>query len=154
MKILHKPSDTLKTAVIELMGDDEWEQVYQSDEFEFDWSKERKWTVYKLTLEGDAVIQGLVAIEDIIRESRIHIHLIENALSNRSKDKIYDYVAGCLLAFLCKLAFDKDYKGFVSLHSKSEIVDLYKNKYYFLEMGQNLFIDTERAAFLVSKYLN
>jgi len=153
MKILHKPSETLRDAVIELMADDDWEQVYQSDEFEFDWAKERKWTVYKLTLEGDTIIQELVAIEDIVRESRIHIHLIENALSNRGKDKIYDYVAGCLLASLCEIAFDKRYEGFVSLHSKTEIISLYTNKYRFREMGQNLFIMGENSLLLIEKYL-
>jgi len=153
MKILHKPSDTLKTAVIELMENDDWEQVYQSDEFEFDWSKERKRIVYKLTLEDAAIIQGLVAIEDIERESRIHIHLIENGLSNQSKDKVYDYVAGCLISFLCEMAFNRGYEGFVSLYSKTEIISLYTNKYGFREMGQNLFTMGENSLLLIEKYL-
>jgi len=103
MKILHKPSETLRDAVIELMENDDWERVYQSDEFGFDWAKERKWTVYKLTLEGDAVIQGLISVEDVPKEYRSHIHLIENKVSNKGKDKVYDYVAGCLIAYVCSV---------------------------------------------------
>jgi len=153
MKILHKPSDTLKTAVIELMENDDWKQVYESDEFEFDWSKERKRTVYKLTLKDDSIIQTLVAIEDVVRESRIHIHLIENKLSNQGKEKVYDHVAGCLIAFLCEMAFDKRYEGFVSLYSKTKIISLYTNKYGFREMGQNLFTVGENSLLLIEKYL-
>lgn len=153
MKILHKPSDTLKTAVIALMENDDWEQVYQSDEFEFDWSKERKWTVYKLTLEDDTIIQGLISVEDVPKEYRTHIHLIENKISNKGKNKVYDYVAGCLIAHICYLAFEKGFDGFVSLIPKTEIIGYYETKYGFRRAGMMWVSATENSGQLVQKYL-
>jgi len=153
MKILHKPSETLQDAVIELMENDNWEQVYQSDEFRFDWAKERKWTVYKLTLEGDAVIQGLISVEDVPKEYRSHIHLIENKVSNKGKDKVYDYVAGCLIAYVCNSAFKKGFDGFVSLIPKTEIIDYYEIKYGFRRAGMMWVSTTENSEQLIQKYL-
>ena len=153
MKILHKPSDTLKTAIIELMENDDWEQVYRSDEFEFDWSKERKWTVYKLTLEGESVIQGLISIENIPKEYRTHIHLIENKIPNKGKNKVYDYVAGCLIAYVCDLAFKKRFEGFVSLKPKTEIIEYYETKYGFRRAGIMRVSTTENSEQLIQKYL-
>jgi len=80
-------------------------------------------------------ILGLISVEDIPKEYRLHIHLVENSNANKGRDKAYDNIAGCLIAHTCEMAFEKNYDGFVSLKPKTEITKLYKDNYGFMEMG-------------------
>lgn len=94
-----------------------------------------------------------MAIEDIPKEYRIHIRLIENSNSNKGKGKEYDNIAGCLIAHICEIAFEKNYDGFVSLKPKSEIIGLYISKYGFKAMGNYLFTELNNSELLIEKYL-
>lgn len=67
--------------------------------------------------------------------------------------KRYDNVAGCLLAFTCRLAFKKGYEGYVSLYSKTELTEYYKNKYGFREFGNNLYTELSNSERLIQKHL-
>lgn len=153
MKILHKETDELHEAVIELVKDEDWEIIEKSGEFEFNWRKEKSFFVHKIRLELEEEILALISIEDIPKEFRLHIRLIENSNSNKGKNKKYDYVAGCLIAHSCEIAFEKDYDGFVSLKPKTEIEGLYRDKYGFREMGQFLYTELSNSETLIKKYL-
>ncbi len=153
MKVLHKKTGDLHEAIIELVEDEDWEIIEKSNEFIFNWKKEKKKIVHKIRLKIEPKILGLVAIEDVPREYRIHIHLIENSESNKGRQKEYDYVAGCLIAHTCEIAFDKEYDGFVSLEPKTKLIPLYKGKYGFREMGRYLFTELSNSEELIKKYL-
>lgn len=154
MKILHKKTNEFHKAVIELVKNEDWELIEQSGDFVFNWRKEKDFIVHKIRLQLEDKILGLISLEDIPKEYRLHIHLIESSNANKGQEKIYDNIAGCLIAHTCEIAFEKNYDGFVSLKPKTEIVKLYKDKYGFVEMGQFLYTELENAEFLIKKYLS
>ncbi len=72
------------------------------------------------------------------------------------KNKRYDYVAGCLIAFACRESFkiEGDYKGFLTFVSKTNLIEWYAKKYGAeLALGQRMFIDWENGEKLIEKYL-
>ena len=124
-----------------------------SKQFDFDWALEKEKLVFKIvTLDSDE-IHGLLSIEDIQEELRIHINLIENSNLNKGKNKKLDGVAGCLLAYAAQLAFEKGYLGFISLVPKTELIALYVQKYGFTQYGRQLAIERKSAIQLIQKYL-
>ena len=73
------------------------------------------------------------------------------------KNKRYDYVAGCLIAFACRESFNIEgaYKGFLTFVSKTELIKWYANKYGAeVALGHRMFIDWENGEKLIEKYLN
>ncbi len=153
MKVLHKKTNEFHEAVIELVKDEDWEIIEKSGEFVFNWRKEKDYIVHKIRLQIEDKILGLISVEAIPKEYRLHIHLIESSNLNKGRAKVYDNIAGCLIAHTCEIAFEKNYDGFVSLKPKSEIINLYKDKYGFAEMGQFLFTELENSERLIEKYL-
>jgi hypothetical protein len=121
----------------------------------FNWTSELKSLdreVYKLTITNNLnVIQGLTSLT--IKQDHVLIHLIENAPFNRGKDKLYEGVPGNLVAFACRLSFQRGHDGFVSFHSKTILVDHYIKTLGALHHGNQLMvIQTDAATNLVNKY--
>ena len=130
-------------------------QVTKKNGWLFRWKKEfdiNKREVYKLFIQGNpTVIQGLVSLS--IEEDHIYMHLIESAPFNKGKRKIYLGVPGNLVAFACRLSFQKGFDGFVSFHSKTKLIDHYiktLGAYHF--GGHLMIIDTIPAKSLIEKY--
>lgn len=72
------------------------------------------------------------------------------------KNKRYDYVAGCLIAFACRESFKilGNYKGFLTFVSKTNLIEWYSKKYGAeLALGQRMFIDWENGERLIEEYL-
>lgn len=153
MKVLHKKSGVSHTAVIELVQDEDWTIIKNANNFEFDWLRQKDYLVHKITLELEEEILGLISIEDVPREMRVFIRLIELNQQQQGKNKLYADVAGCLLAFTCNLAFQKGYNGFVSLISKTALIAHYKTKYGFQELGNHLYLELDRSEKLINQYL-
>jgi hypothetical protein len=78
---------------------------------------------------------------------------VESSNDNKGKEKKIDRIAGCLLAFAAKLAFEKGYLGFVSLIPKTELIELYVKKYGFIAYGNQLAIEKQASINLIDKYL-
>jgi hypothetical protein len=75
-----------------------------------------------LTIVGNpTIIQGLLSIE--VKEDHVFMHLVENAPFNRGNDKVYAGVAGNLVAFACKVSFQRGFDGNVSFLSKTQLID-------------------------------
>jgi hypothetical protein len=78
-------------------------------EWQFNWGSEYKdesKEIYKLTtINNENIIQGLISIED--KSDHIFMHLLESAKFNIGKNKLYLGVPGNLIAFACKLSFDR-----------------------------------------------
>ncbi len=51
-------------------------KTLKKDRYFFDWKTEKNQEVYKLQIRGSSDILGLVSIERIIQEWRIHIRLL------------------------------------------------------------------------------
>ncbi len=93
----------------------------------FNWAVELRKNdreIYKLTIVNNpSVIQGLVSFT--IKEDNVFMHLVESAPFNIGRNKIYEGVAGNLVAFACKTSFLNNLQGFVSFFSKTRLIDHY-----------------------------
>src|SRR5690349_8840115 len=61
-------------------------------------------TIYKLQIENEEDILGVMALIDHPAEKRIEIKLLACSIENMGKNKKYDKIAGCLIAYACNLS--------------------------------------------------
>lgn len=108
--------------------------------------------VYKLTIvNNSSIIQGLLSIT--VETDHVFINLLESAPFNIGKEKLYEGVAGNLVAFSCKLSFQKGFEGFIAFTAKTKLVEHYEKTlgaYHF--MNQRMIIETNASKRLVEKY--
>ena len=121
----------------------------------FDWKfefKQPERDVYKLTIVNNPnVIQGLISLE--VKPDHVYMHLVESASFNKGKSKVYAGVPGNLVAFACKLAFQRGHEGNVSFHSKTQLVQHYIDSLGAMHVGGRIMIiDTTAALKLINKY--
>ncbi len=121
----------------------------------FNWKEEFKYPereIYKLTIVGNPkIIQGLLSIE--IKEDHVYMHLVENAPFNKGKEKVYAGVAGNLVAFACKVSFQRGFEGNISFLSKTQLVEYYANSLGAFHFGGRIMIiETQSALKLIGKY--
>jgi hypothetical protein len=79
--------------------------------------------------------------------------LLESSPFNIGKNKVYEGVAGNLVAYACKLSFQKGFEGFVGFTAKTKLIEHYEKTlraYHF--KNQRMIIETKSAKFLVEKY--
>ncbi len=129
--------------------------VTKRNKWLFDWKFEHKQPereVYKLTISGNpTIIQGLLSIE--VKADHVYMHLVENAQFNKGKTKIYSGVAGNLVAFACRLSFQRGHEGNVSFLSKSQLIDHYEKTLGATHFGGRvMIIDTQAALNLIDRY--
>ena len=95
--------------------------------------------VYKLTIVNNpTVIQGLISLE--VKEDHVFMHLVENASFNKGKTKVYAGVAGNLVAFACKLSFQRGHEGNVSFISKTQLIHHYEKSLGAYHFGGRLMV--------------
>jgi hypothetical protein len=121
----------------------------------FDWKLELKDNakeVYKLTILNNAsVIQGLVSISYEV--DHVFMHLLENAPFNIGRIKMYEGVMGNLVAYACKLSFQRGFDGFVSFTAKTKLIEHYEETLGAYHFGNNrMIIGNKPAQLLVDKY--
>jgi hypothetical protein len=130
-------------------------QVTKKNGWLFNWKNELdidNREVYKLTIQGNSnIIQGLISLS--IEDDHIYMHLIESAQFNKGRTKIYLGVPGNLVAYACRLSFQKGFGGFVSFHSKTKLIEHYVKTLGAYHFGGHLMIiDTLPAKTLIEKY--
>ncbi|MEO7175445.1 MAG: N-acetyltransferase [Saprospiraceae bacterium] len=121
--------------------------------YAFDWLEERKEEIYKLVLKGQRDILGLVSIERIPSEWRIHIRLLTVSKENVGKGKTFEKIVGNLIAFVAKIAIaDFGEMACVSLKPKSSIAQHYIDKYNMNATGITLSIEVPEILNLINRY--
>ena len=94
---------------ISIISNSDLKNVTKKNGWSFDWKSELKQPqrdVYKLTIvNNQTIIQGLISLE--IKSDHVYMHLVESAPFNKGKTKIYAAVPGNLVAFACKLSFQR-----------------------------------------------
>ena len=81
------------------------------------------------------------------------MHLVESAPFNKGKSKVYKGVPGNLVAFACKLSFQRGYEGNVSFLSKTQLIEHYESTLGAFHFGGRIMIiDTAAALKLINKY--
>jgi hypothetical protein len=146
--------DSFETEVSKFTKPDS-KQTIKKNGWGFNWSIELndlKKEVYKLTIVNNLdVVQGLISIT--YEADHIFMNLVESAPFNIGKNKLYEGVPGNLVAYACKLSFQKGFDGFVGFTAKTKLIQHYEETlgaYHF--GGHRMIISTKPAKFLVDKY--
>jgi len=127
----------------------------KNDGWKFNWKSEFNdltKEVYKLTIINNPdIIQGLISVS--IERDHVFMNLLESAPFNLGRKKLYEGVPGNLVAYACKLSFQKGFEGFVAFTAKSKLIKHYEDTlgaYHF--KNQRMIIATQAAKKLVMKY--
>ena len=146
--------DSFRTETI-LLNKSDLKKITKLHGWLFNWKHEFNQIdreVYKLTItDNPDIIQGLISLS--IKPDHVYMNLLESSPFNRGKNKLYEGVSGNLVAFACKLSFQRGGEGFVSFEAKTKLIDHYIKSlgaYHFKE--QLMIIDTIAAKQLVNKY--
>lgn len=112
---------------------------------------------YKLvTVDDPRTIEGMLMLT-LINEEMLYMNNIEVAPHNYGSGGKFDNVAGGLLAFGCYKSFEEGknyYLGYLSFESKTQLIELYQNKYgATFAMGQKMFFDPTAGKKLMQKFL-
>lgn len=125
----------------------------------FKWSSlpADKFEIYKLFVEGDDRIQGLVAISDVKPDKAVYVKIAESAPHNIGKEKEYLGVGGHLFAIAVKRSFELGYGGFTYMDAKNtHLVMHYSKALGAILIGTphpyRMIIDETAAANLVKYY--
>ncbi|CAH1000958.1 hypothetical protein LEM8419_01970 [Neolewinella maritima] len=153
MPLQEEPSGRTLASAIETVSGADYRWIADTPHFRFNWKKESANEVYKMFLVDEDEILDLVSLTDGPEEYRIHLDLIETSEEHRGEKKTISNIAGCLIAFACKLAFERRYDGFVSLQPKTKLIDLYQERYHFRQYGHYLGVEQELARKLIEEYL-
>jgi hypothetical protein len=119
----------------------------------FDWKTEKEYEVYKLRIVGSNDILGLISLERIPMEWRVHIRLLTVSIDNKGETKQFDNIAGNLITHAAKIAV-MDYAEYacVSLRPKSLIAGHYITKYNMKPTGMTLSIEMPEILDLIKLY--
>lgn len=140
---------------ISLLKNTDLKNISKKKGWLFDWKYEFKQPerdVFKLTIVNNSeIIQGLICVE--VKEDHVYMHLVESSPFNKGKTKVYSGVPGNLVAFACKLSFQRGHDGNVSFLSKTQLVEHYeKTLGAFHFGGRIMIIETPSALKLINKY--
>jgi hypothetical protein len=147
--------EVFDTEIVRLLSVDM--NLIKKSSWQFDWKKEindNSKQVFKLTtVSNPKIIQGLISIED--KNDHIFMHLVESAEFNKGKNKLYLGILGNLVAYVCKLSFEKGYDGYVAFDAKSALIKHYEETLHATHFrGLRMYIQTPAAQRLVKQYFN
>ena len=128
-------------------------KILPKSRYFFNWKIEQIYEVYKLRIVGSNEILGLISLERIPLEWRVHIRLLTVSSENKGKNKQYDNIIGDLMTFAAKIAV-KEYGELacVSLRPKSQIAQHYIVKYNMKSTGLTLSIEVPEIIDLINSY--
>ena len=146
--------DSFPTDVSRLIKTD-LRQITKKNGWVFNWKTElddNTKEVYKLTINNNPnIIQGILSIT--IETDHVYMNLLESAAFNKGKNKLYEGVAGNLVAYACKKSFQNGFDGYLSFTAKTKLIDHYiktLNAFHF--GGHLMIINTLAASKLVDQY--
>jgi hypothetical protein len=119
----------------------------------FDWKIEREYEVYKLRIVESNDILGLISLERIPSEWRVHIRLLTVSKENKGRKKQYDKIVGNLIVYAAKIAVS-EYAEYacISLRPKSQIAQHYIDKYKMISTGITLSLEVPEILDLINLY--
>ena len=128
-------------------------KILLKSRYAFDWKEEKNKEVYKLVLKGQTDILGLISIERIPDEWRIHIRLLSVSAENKGKNKHFENIVGNLIAFVAKIAVAEfGSLACISLKPKSSIAQHYIKKYKMMITGVTLSLEVPEIIDLINQY--
>lgn len=153
--ILNRISGDSFRTEISLATKTDLKTITKSRGWSFDWKYEFNQLdreLYKLTIINNPdIVQGLLSLT--VRTDHVYMFLLESAPFNIGRNKLYEGIPGNLVAYACKLSFQRGGEGFVSFESKTKLIDHYVKTLGAYHFGGHLMvIDTIAAKRLVDKY--
>lgn len=146
--------DSFATEVLRLTKAD-LKQTTKKNGWNFNWKAEllnNTREVFKLTISNNPnIIQGMVSLT--IESDHVYMHLLESAPFNIGQNKLYEGVAGNLVAHACKVSFQQGFEGFVGFTSKTRLIGHYEKTLGAYTLGgPRMIIPTKSAQILIDKY--
>lgn len=146
--------DSFPTEVSRLTKAD-LKQIRKKNGWAFNWKTEldnNTREVYKLTISNNPnIIQGILSFT--IEPDHIYMDLLESAPFNRGRNKLYEGVAGNLVAYACRVSFQNGFDGYLSFTAKTKLIDHYGKTLEAYHFGGHLMIiNTIAANKLIDKY--
>lgn len=149
-----------KLVKAEIVVPEQNEIPLKKDGWNFNWrqlSKDKNSRMFVLRTIGlNPSVEGALQLK--VENEMLIMNDLEIAPHNIGrKNKKYDYVAGCLIAFACKESFKLKgaYKGFLTFMSKTSLMQWYSKKYGAkVGLGQRMYIDSENGLKLIQEYLD
>jgi hypothetical protein len=132
---------------------DEDHKVITKKRFMFNWKQERTQIVYKLRIDGQTDILGLMSVEYFDTEERLEIRLLEVSKENVGAGKSLGRIAGILIAFAARLAVKKyGSLAAISLVPKTVLSQYYIEMYHFEPAGKSLFMEGQTLWNILNEY--
>jgi len=123
----------------------------------FDWAnlEVEDANIYKLLIENDDTIQGLVATK--VETGSVYVPLVESAPHNLGDDKKYVGVGGHLFAVAIKLSYKNDFGGFIHFDTKNmQLVEHYTRLLGAKHIGgfheYRMIVDVDEAKKVIDEY--
>src|SRR5690606_25078143 len=121
----------------------------------FNWKSEladNSKEIYKLTIVNNSdIIQGLLSLT--LDKDHVLMNLLESAPFNIGKEKLYEGVAGNLVAYSCKISFQHGFDGYVAFTFKTKLIKHYEETLGAVHVGgQRMVISANAAKLLVERY--
>lgn len=156
--LIEKSTGNIVNTKYSIATDDEL-KLLKNKGWNFDWTADdlKDTIVYKLTLENDDSIQGLVALKDMPNDYAVYLKLAESAPQNIGNNRNYEGVGGHLFAIAAQTSVDNGYGGFIYFEAKNiELVQHYQETFGGKLIGgvhqYRMIIDEDAAKELLSKY--
>ena len=146
--------DSFATEILRLTNAD-LKQINKKTGWNFNWKLEladNTREVFKLTITNNPnIIQGLLSLS--LEHDHVYMHLVENAPFNIGQNKLYEGVAGNLVAHACKVSFQQGFEGFVAFTAKSKLITHYQKTLGANTLSENrMVIGNKASQILVDKY--
>ncbi len=146
--------DSFRTEISNFSNKD-LKQVTKKKDWNFNWKIEftdNSKEVYKLTIVNNPdIIQGLLSLT--IEKDHVFMNLVESAPFNIGKNKLYEGVAGNLVAYACKVSFRHGFDGYIAFTSKTKLIEHYEKTLGAYHIGgHRMIIPTQSAELLIEKY--
>ncbi|UZO79992.1 hypothetical protein NBT05_13680 [Aquimarina sp. ERC-38] len=126
-------------------------------------SKKKEHKTYTLTtLINPDVVEGCLII-NTKTDFHVYMAFVEVAPHNKGNKRMYDKVAGCLIAFACRQSFMNDKEGYVAfdvieekVEDEIKLMTLYSQKYNAVRLKNTttMIILPEGSEKLITEYLN
>lgn len=135
----------------------------KKDGWQFNWKELAKDKNKKFFgLYVDELLQGMLSVELVKQpyEIMFFMHHVELAPNNFGSDGEYLEVAGCLIAYACRLSMnwlemDNPYFGYVLFESKTKLIERYQEVYGAeLVIGRKMCFTPDVGDALIKKYLD
>ncbi len=153
VEIKTKRKNKVKIALIE----EEDYKILTKKRYYFSWKSFKSrtdTTVYKLQVLGNDDILGVMALIEVPEENSIELSLLACSKENAGSHKVYEGIAGHLIAYACRRAVAQYGRNpGVSLVPKTKLKSHYMKQYGMLDAGRQLFLEGKALNDIILKYL-